>query len=360
MNQDVFIEHRLSRRLVVDLENGGKIQRLISNIDSLNKEWEMISNLSPQFLENLETNTIISSTGSSTRIEGSKLTDEQVELYLRQAKIRKLETRDQQEVAGYLEMIQTVFDEYERIDFNELTIKQAHSVLLKYSQKDDKHRGAYKTQSNQVVAVDDEGKVIGIIFDPSTAEDTPNEMAELVDWTQTALKNNIIHPIIVIANFVFEFLSIHPFKDGNGRLSRILTNLLLLKKGYSYVKYISNERLIEKSKVDYYLVLRKTTNTWKTENEDLTPWLLYILDIFEKQAKMAIEQVQASKFENLLSESQLKVWHLFLERKILGRKEIAETTELPLKTVENVINKLLKLNKIQRIGEGRASKYKLL
>ena len=359
MNQDEFIAHRLSKRLVFNFIDNNKIQQLLSQIDSINKEWQISSSLSPQFLEKLETNTIISSTGASTRIEGSKLSDDQVEMFLRQTKMRRLETRDQQEVVGYLEMIKQIFEDFENIELEERIIKQTHSVLLRYSQKDDRHRGGYKTQSNQVVAVDGDGKIIGVIFNPSTVEETPIEMKDLIKWTKTALQNKLVHPLIVIANFVFEFLSIHPFKDGNGRISRILTNLLLLKSEYSFVRYISNERLIEKNKVEYYLALRKTTNTWKTVNEDLTPWLFYFLEILQKQGKLALDLTKSEEIEKLLSEKQQKVWKVVLESTTTARKEIAEKTGLSVKTVEDTIKKLLRMNKIERLGEGRATRYKI-
>ena len=278
---------------------------------------------------------------------------------LRQTKIRKLETRDQQEVAGYLEMIKQIFEDFESIELEERTIKQAHSILLKYSQKDDRYRGGYKTQSNQVVAVDDKGQIIGIIFDPSTAEETPAEMKDLINWTRAALENNLVHPLLAISNFVFEFLSIHPFKDGNGRISRILTNLLLLKTKYSFVKYISNEKLVEKTKVEYYLALRKSTNTWKTQNEDLTPWLFYFLDILQKQANLALGLTKSEDTERLLSEKQARVWHSIGESSAIARKEIAEKTGLSLKTVEAIVKKLFMMNKIEKIGEGRATRYRV-
>jgi Fic family protein len=359
MKQEDFINHRLSKRLAFNFVDNNKVQQFLSQIDSINKEWQISSSLSPQFLERLETNTIISSTGASTRIEGSKLSDEQVELFLRQTKMRKLETRDQQEVAGYLEMIKQVFEDFESIELGEQTIKQAHSVLLKYSEKDDTHRGGYKTQSNQVVAVDGEGKIIGVIFNPSTVEETPIEMKDLIVWIQTALENNLVHPLLAISNFVFEFLSIHPFKDGNGRISRILTNLLLLKNKYSFVKYISNERLVEKSKIEYYLALRKATNTWKTEKEDLTPWLFYFLEILQKQGKLALNLTKNEETERLLSDKQVQVWKAILESDTIARKEIAEKTGLLLKTIEATTKKLLNMNKIERVGEGRATKYRV-
>lgn len=361
MTKEVFLNHRLTVRLNFSITDGGKIQKLLSAIDGYKTAWELSSGLSPEFLKSLEINTLISSTGASTRIEGSKLTDEQVELFLRQTKMRKLETREEQEVAGYLEMTRQVFDTYDEIEFSERTVKQIHSFLLRYSAKDEKHRGGYKTQSNQVVAMNDQSEIAGIIFNPSKPEETPNEMKELFEWVDKAFRNEIVHPLLILANFVFEFLSIHPFRDGNGRVSRILTNLVLLKQGYGFSKYVAHERLIEQTKVDYYMALRKATNTWKTDKENISPWLFYFLEILTNQGSKAMLLTKQKSVENLLSENQFKVYNLFLENNLnlLGRKEIAEKTGISIKTVEAVIGRLIELKKIQKQGQGRATKYKL-
>jgi len=184
-------------------------------------------------------------------------------------------------------------------------------------------------------------------------------MQELVEWAQEALQNKLIHPLIIIANFTFEFLSIHPFKDGNGRISRVLTNLLLLQNDYSFTRYISNERLVEQSKVEYYMALRKTTNTWKTDQEDLTPWLFYFLEILQKQGNLALKLAKEEQFEYLLSEKQQQVWQVFLTNETASRKELAEKTGLSIKTVEDIVRKLMNMKKLDRLGEGRATRYRV-
>ena len=355
MTQEEFLTHRLSIRLGFDLANNARVQNFLTYIDSQSREWIISSSLSPQFLKSLETNTIVSSTGASTRIEGAKLSDSEVEQFLRQTKMRKLETRDEQEVAGYLEMTKYVFEDFANIEFSELTIKQIHSVLLKYSEKDEKHRGGYKIASNQVVAVNELGQTIGIIFDPSTAEETPEAIKELVDWTQEAMANKIFHPLLIINNFVFEFLCIHPFKDGNGRTSRVL-----LKSGYEMIKYISLEKMIEETKIEYYLSLRKSTNFWKSEKEDVTDWLFYMFTVLKDLADKAIELLKSESIRLLLSDKQNQVWELFQTEKTLSRKEIADKTGISIRTVENIVQTLVDLKKIERQGRGRASKYRLI
>jgi len=359
MTEEQFLKHRLTIRLNFSLSDNSKIQKMLATIDGYKTAWSLTADFSPEFLKSLEISTLVSSTGSSTRIEGSKLSDDQVELFLRQTKMRKLETRDEQEVAGYLEMMRQIFDTYKEIELSERTIKQIHSVLLRYSVKDDKHRGGYKTQSNQVVAIDDQSKVVGIIFDPSTPENTPKEMTELLEWVIEALRNGIIHPLIILANFIFEFLSIHPFKDGNGRVSRVLTNLILLQQEYIFTKYIAHEKLVENTKVEYYMALRKATNSWKTEKEDVTPWLFYFLDVVRQQGDKAMLLTKQESTQNLLNENQLKVYNLFLNNypELLGRKEISNQTGISIKTVEAIIKRLLVLKKIEKQGQGSGTKY---
>ena len=177
---------------------------------------------------------------------------------LQEISIQKFSNRDEQEAQGYYELLQNVFNSWESLVFNENLIKHFHKELLKYVEKDVDHRGEYKKKENAVTMVNEEGGSVGILFETTPAYLTPKEMSELVDWTKKTLEQNQSHPLLVIANFLVEFLNIHPFEDGNGRLSRILTNLLLLKHGYAYIPYVSHEKLVEDNKPEYYLSLRKS------------------------------------------------------------------------------------------------------
>jgi Fic family protein len=358
MTDNIF-NHKLSKRLDFDLEINSRIQLILTEIDTYKGQWSSSKNLSGQFLKRLSNSIIASSTGASTRIEGSKLDDAHVERLIRDGKLRKITTRDEQEVVGYFEILENVFEGYLQVQFSESTIKQIHSILLKYSEKDVRHRGGYKINSNQVVAIDNQNQIIGIIFDPASPEQTPEMMKELVDWTQNALTSKAIHPLLIIANFIFEFLSIHPFKDGNGRASRVLTNLLLLQNSYDFTKYVSHEKLIEEEKAKYYIALRKSSSHWNTEKEDISDWLLFILNIFKKQAKQAVELINSESPETYLSNNQSKIWQLFLNEDELSRKDIFEKTKIPLATIEHSIRKLVDMNKIVAIGEGRGRRYKI-
>lgn len=359
MTNNIF-DHKLSKRFNFNLQNNSRIQLLLTNIDNMTGQLSVNNKLSGQFLQRLNQTIVASSTGASTRIEGSKLGDQEIERLIKDGKLRKITTRDEQEVVGYFEVLEDVFENYLKVRFSERSVKQIHSILLKYCQKDTRHRGAYKLQSNQVVAIDNQNQILGIIFDPATVEETPGMMTELINWTNQALETKSIHPILVIANFVFEFLSIHPFKDGNGRVSRVLTNLLLLQNGYKFTKYVSHEKLIEEHKTGYYLALRKASKTWNSDCEDVSDWILFILEIFQKQAIEATKLLNSENGEMYLSSSQDIIWKLFLTNESLSRKEIFNVTNIPLATIEYAIRKLLKMNKIIAIGEGRGRRYKVL
>lgn len=352
--------HRFEKRLQCSPEVSRELTKLLARIDECKGYWEAFRLLSPEYLARMKHAVIISSTGSSTRIEGAHLSDDEVEQLLRSAKVRKLTTRDEQEVMGYLEIIKDIFESWDAMKFSEGLIKQIHAATLKYSEKDMRHKGQYKFASNRVEAIDAAGKVVGIIFDPTPPYLTGKEMQELTEWTQKQFKAQAYHPLLIIANFIFEYLAIHPFQDGNGRTSRILTNLLLLQHGYGFVPYVSHEKIIEDHKVDYYLALKRSTTTWKKEQEDISPWVLFILRMVAEQGEAAVALTKEDQIEHLLSERQLAVWKSFQGATTLSRKEIAECTGINIRTVDQAIKKLLNLKKIAKIGKGRATRYAMV
>jgi len=350
---------RFTKRLTFTPDITHKIYGLISQIEELKGQWRAGTNLSPQILGRLKKSVIVTSAGASTRIEGAKLSDEEVEKLLKGLKIQRLKTRDEQEVAGYAELLTNIFDSFKTIKFSEGTIKHFHNELLKYSEKDSRHRGNYKFGSNRVEAKDADGNIIGVLFDPTPPHLVSKEMNELVDWTISELDKKEIHPLIIIGNFIFEFLSIHPFQDGNGRASRTLTNLLLLKNGYEYMPYISHEKLVEDNKETYYLALNKAQKSWKTKNEDISKWLIFFLSILLEQTKRAIDLLSGESIEHLLSEKQLEVWEYIQKHKKVTPRELQKKLKMPTPTILQILNKLLNMKKIERAGEGRAVRYEL-
>lgn len=244
---------RFEDRLHFSGRTATSIYQMIASIDAVKGQWHIANTLSPQMVERLKTSVIVTSTGASTRIEGSKLSDQEVKKLFRKQNIQAFKTRDEQEVGGYLEVLKLVFEQWEDMPFTESTILSLHQMMLGYSEKDQRHMGLYKFGSNRVEARDPDGQLVGVIFDPTPPHLVQKEMSELLDWTQTELEADNFPALLVIANFVFEFLAIHPFQDGNGRMSRILTNLLLLQMGYEFTPFVSHEKIIEDNKADYYV-----------------------------------------------------------------------------------------------------------
>jgi len=332
----------------------------ITQIDELKGQWIAGARLSPQVLGRLKRSVLITSTGASTRIEGARLSDEDVEKMMRGIDIQKFTDRDKQEVKGYFELLENVFDSWKSLKFSENTIKHFHKELLKYVKKDELHRGNYKKEENKVQTIDAAGKSVGVLFDTTPAYLTPKEIQELVEWTQQVLVEKKYHPLLVIGSFLVEFLQIHPFKDGNGRLSRVLTNLLLLKEGYLYMPYISHEKLVEDNKPEYYLALRQSQKTFKTKHENIIPWLDFFLAIFLKQSQMAVELLSKENIEKLLSKKQLAVWQYLQEVEEATPGEIAKKAKVARPTVNQALDRLLRLKKVERIGLGRSTRYRKL
>jgi Fic family protein len=335
------------------------ILELIDKIDLLKSKWINGAKLDQQTLGNLKKSILITSTGASTRIEGSELSDEDVERLMRGLSMQKFKDRDKQEARGYFDLLTNVFESYKSIPFAESTIKFFHRELLKYSEKDELHRGEYKKDENKVAMVSQTGEPIEILFDTTAPWLTPKEMQELVEWTQTAFLEKANHPIIIIGNFLVEFLHIHPFTNGNGRLSRVLSNLLMLQHDYEYIPYVSQEKLIEDNKPEYYIALRASQKTLGTDKEDISAWLTFFLKIVLEQSERAIDIISHKEVSKLLSPQQNIVWeYIDKQDRVITPLEISQETGIPRPTINQVLNKLLQLKWIERIGIGRTTRYK--
>ena len=336
-----------------------EIWKDIAAIDELKGRWAAGANLHPQVLTRLKRSVLITSTGASTRIEGAVMSDEDIEKLMKGISIEKFNDRDIQEVKEYFELLENVFNSWKSITFNESAIKHFHKELLKYVVKDSVHRGNYKSMENKVQMINEKGQSIGILFDTTPAYLTPIAMHTLTEWTVQTLKEKTYHPILTIGNFLVEFLQIHPFQDGNGRLSRILTNLLLLKEGYLYMPYVSHEKLIEDNKPDYYLSLRNSQKTFNSKSQNVTSWLQFFVKIILIQSQMAVGLLTTESIEKILSPIQLSVWNYLQKKTEATPLEISKNTNVARPTVNQVLNKLLKLNKVERIGLGRSTRYRL-
>ena len=333
---------------------------LLSEVDEFKGAWRALGTLAPERLNALRHVATIESIGSSTRIEGSKLTDREVEKLLSKIEIKKFDSRDEQEVAGYAETMETIFHSFDDIPITENHLKQLHRDLLRYSQKDERHRGEYKKLPNNVVAFDADGKMVGVVFETATPFDTPRRMTELVEWLKDARELGRLHPLLIIAVFTVTFLEIHPFQDGNGRLSRILTTLLLLQAGYIYVPYSSLESVIEQSKENYYLALRQTQQSLHTEMPNWQPWLLFFMRALQQQKRRLAAKVEREK-GSLASLSELAVKVLDYVRdhgRVTTRDMVREFGASP-NTLKTTFSSLVKKGLLVRHGGGRSIWYGL-
>ena len=337
-----------------------EILGLVARVDEFKGAWRALGTLAPERLSALRRVATIESIGSSTRIEGSKLTDRDVERLLSNLAIKKFETRDEQEVAGYAELMDSIFRAWEEIPFNENHVKQFHQTLLQYSQKDAWHRGGYKTNSNRVAAFDEYGAQIGVVFETATPFDTPRLMTELLAWVDDERDNAVLHPLLIVAVFVVVFLEIHPFQDGNGRLSRVLTTLLLLQAGYAYVPYSSLESVIEASKENYYLALRQTQGTIRTDTPNWQPWLLFFLRSLAEQVRRLEKKVEREKIVlAALPELSLQIVEFAREHGRVTMMNAIKLTGAGRNTLKQHFRDLTERNHLEQHGRGRGVWYGL-
>jgi Fic family protein len=337
-----------------------EILRLIARIDEFKGAWRALGTLAPDRLSALRRVATIESIGSSTRIEGSKLTDREVEKLLSNLAIQAFETRDEQEVAGYAELMDLVFNSWMDIPFNENYLKQLHQILLRHSQKDVRHRGQYKTNSNRVAAFDENGEQIGIVFEAVSPFDTPRLMAELVAWVNDERDKSQLHPLLVIAIFVVVFLEIHPFQDGNGRLSRVLTTLLLFQAGYAYVPYSSLESVIEVNKEAYYLAMRQTQGSIRTDVPNWQPWLVFFLRSVAEQVRRLEEKVEREKIVlAALPELSLQIVEFAREHGRITIGAAIKLTGVSRNTLKQHFRNLVEHGHLNQQGGGRGVWYEL-
>ena len=333
----------------------------IAEIDEFKGKWSVFTDLQPEQFKTLKKISTIESIGSSNRIEGNKLTDEEVEELLSRLDKKAFKSRDEEEVAGYAELMNTIFDSFQVIPLTENYIKQMHKILLQFVGKDEKHRGEYKKLPNSVAAYDPDGKEIGIVFETATPFDTPRFMEELVEWTRKNLDDPFYHPLIVIGVFIVHFLAVHPFQDGNGRLSRALTTMLLLKKGYDYVPYSSIESIIEAGKDGYYRALRRTQKNIWINKIDYEPWLSFFLTALQKQKRHLESKITEIKnnSNNYLSRNRKAILDLFRENSELNTLEISGKLNMNIETVKKNLKALVASGYLIKSGKTKGTWYML-
>ena len=335
-----------------------EVLKLIAAIDEFKGAWAAIGRISPDRLNSLRHVATIASIGSSTRIEGAKLSDRQVEQLLSGLAAREFASPDEEEVAGYARVMEQVFADHAKITLTENHIKQLHRDLLRYSSKDERHRGKYKTLDNHVEAFGPDGASLGVVFQTATPFDTPRLMSELVEWTRKELKASELHVLIVVAIFIVAFLAIHPFQDGNGRLSRILTTLLLLRAGYAYVPFSSLESVIEQNRDQYYLALRQTQGTIRTQAPDWQPWLAFFLRSLAAQKTNLEKKIERERLIlGDLPELSVRLLEICREHGRITVAEAARLTGASRNTIKDHLKALTRAGHLEQHGAGRGAWY---
>lgn len=352
----------------------------ISRIDAFRGGWDAGNAPPPDQLLSLRRFATIESVGSSTRIEGSKLSDAEVESLLGNLETESFQSRDEEEVGGYAVVMEMLHDSWKTMELSENLLLQLHRDLLQFSTKDERNRGSWKTHANHVSAFDADGKEIGVIFQTASPFETPDLIRDLVEWHQRELAAPYYHPLLRVAVFVVTFLAIHPFQDGNGRLSRIITNLLLMKAGYSHVAYSSLESVVEHNKDIYYRALRATQKsfpddaTGKPDSIDWNPWIHFFLRSLRKQVEELEKRINQivhegsfvpysielkhpeSTFE--LSPLAEKVLDLLQKRKTLTVAEASLELGANRNTVKVKFRELITAGHVRLCGKGRGAHYR--
>ena len=329
-----------------------KLINLISEIDRFDANWTAIERKEGQSLKELKSIATVRSVGASNRIEGNKMSDEEVDVLLQEIDITKLTDRDSQEVVGYFEVLDLISESYAGISVTENHIKSLHNSLMKYSAKDQWHKGKYKMHSNAVEASFPDG-TRQIIFQTTEAGfATEDAIRQLINWYNSETE---VHTLIKVASFVYDFLSVHPFQDGNGRISRLISTLLLLKNGYKWIQYVSFEHEIENRKNEYYQVLRSCQA--QRPNEDVTEWIMLFLNCLSNIQSQLMTKLQKNGLETQLSSKEKSIYTIIQNRPNIQSGEISKKLAIPAPTVKRILSELFNKGLIEKQGKGRNVSY---
>lgn len=352
--------HEFRQKINFDFKTNQQIIKAISSIDFFKGKWDLVVQRENVQLKDLRKIAMIQSIGSSTRMGGSQLSDEEIKTLLNNLEVTELNTRNQQEAVGYYDVLAMIYENFDEINLSQNYIKQLHQKLLKHSTKDNRHRGSYKNISNEVVAELPDGTK-KIIYKPTEPHFVEIELSGLIDWTNREFELREIHPLIIIGLFVCEFLSIHPFQDGNGRLSRLLTNLLLLKYGYHFIKYNSFESHIEQMKKSYYDTLMEGYKNRVTDNDVIDSWILFFLYSIESLIqKLELKNEGFKSSGGYLNERQKRIVEYISQKQPIKLSDLARVINgVSINTLKKDLQYLKTEQIINSIGKNKGTIYSL-
>lgn len=339
-----------SFNLVLDWE----LLEQVSGIDRFDASWTSIEKRERASLKQLKAVATVRSVGASTRIEGSRMSDDEVDVLLRQIDVIKVEDRDSQEVLGYFDTLDLITESYRDIEITEGNIKYLHKLLLKHCERDQLHRGDYKIHPNAVEATSSDGTTQLIFHTTDPGYPTQDAMRALFAWYEEDTRT---HPLVKCAVFVYGFVSIHPFQDGNGRLSRLLSTLLLLKHGYTWIQYISVEHEIEHRKAVYYRELRDCQS--QRPGEDISSWIRFFLEMLGNTQMKLKRELAGHGAESQLTPREKMLLTFIGAHSGCRSGEIAKKLDIPSPTVKRALSDLLRKGMIVRYGKGPGTNYSL-
>lgn len=312
---------------------------------------ELFSQQSPEALDNLKELAAIESTISSNRIEGVVAEIGRVKAIM--LKSSKPRNRDEQEIAGYRDALELIHESWEALNFNITVIKHLHEIIFRYTPKDG---GDWKSKDNYIGEFYPDGTLKGIIFTPVSEEETPGAMELFVERYNTAVQAGH-DPLVIIPLTILDFLSIHPFDDGNGRMARLLTLLLLYHAGYNVGRFISLERIVEESKQSYYETLNASSQKWHEAEHDWMPWTTYLWGVIIRAYKEFEDRVGTIKIRAGSKTEQIE---LAVKRKIkpFSFSEIeSECPGISKDMIRHVLRKMRDEGRLRAEGTGRGAKW---
>jgi len=329
------------------------IINLLSNIHEYKGKQSLYIEAKPDILSSLLSVARIQSTTSSNKIEGIYTTDQRIKEIINNNV--KPKNRNEEEIAGYRDVLNTIHENYDYIDINSNIILQLHRDLYKYAGLS--YGGKFKNSQNYIEETLEDGTK-RTRFTPLSPVETPIAVEELCNSYNEIINKGEVDPLLVIPIFILDFVSIHPFNDGNGRISRLLTLLLLYKSGYIVGKYISIEKIIEETKETYYDALKKSSVNWHNNQNDYSYFVEYYLGIILSAYKEFASRVEYLTNKKLTAIERISV--LFMESvSPINKSYLMERCpDISETTIERSLNTLLKEKKIEKISGGRFTEYK--
>lgn len=329
-----------------------EIVTMLSQIHEFKGEQNLFIEAKSDALTQLVEIAKIQSTDASNKIEGIYTSDERLKnLVLNKTMPR---TRGEQEIAGYRDVLATIHDSYEFIPVRPSIILQLHRDLYKFSGKS--IGGAYKNSDNIIAEEDAEGNRF-VRFQPLPAWETPEAIEQICNAFNDVMSRGEADPLLIIPMFILDFLCIHPFNDGNGRMSRLLTLLLLYKAGYIVGKYISIEKVIETSKDTYYEALQSSSQDWHEEKNDYAHFVRYMLGVILSAYREFSERVKVLTTSGMSKPDRIREIIKDTLGKITKTEIMHKCPDISQVTIQRTLNELVKNGNIIKIGGGRYTSY---